>query len=78
MNPQSDTPETDDLRDEQGSNWQFTDLLRFAKKQTLLCEKLERERNEARREAQLLRDIIQNSKWPKHRFSWENTNAETP
>lgn len=45
----SETPETEALRKKHGSKpMQFADLLRFAKDQTLLCEKLERERDEAR------------------------------
>ena len=36
------------------------------------AEELEMQRDQARIEAQALRDVLQSSKWPKYCFSWEN------
>lgn len=67
MSNQSDTPETDNV-------WNRFAAMDHPEFEKALCDharKLERERDEARREAEAYRDITQNSKWPKHRYPWE-------
>jgi hypothetical protein len=74
----SDTPETDQAFDDLktitiGST--LPEILGALEKCNISGRRkfkdLERQRDEARNEAQAFRDAIQNCQWPKHRFSWE-------
>ena len=69
------TPETNQhlsaVSDElKASGDDFNDTTRYLRA-AKLARKLELERNDARIEAGKFRNMIQDCKWPKHRFSWE-------